>query len=46
MKKIAFALCLLLTLTLSSALPAAAGGDRDSGVQLALFQPRTISIRV
>ena len=39
MKKIAFILGMLLTLTLSSALPVAAG---DAGVQLALFQPKTI----
>jgi peptidoglycan/xylan/chitin deacetylase (PgdA/CDA1 family) len=38
MKKILFVLGMLLTLTL----PVAAGGARESDVQLALFQPRTI----
>jgi peptidoglycan/xylan/chitin deacetylase (PgdA/CDA1 family) len=33
---------MLLTLALPSALPAAAGGAKDSGVQVALFQPRSI----
>jgi peptidoglycan/xylan/chitin deacetylase (PgdA/CDA1 family) len=38
MKKIAFALGLMLTMIL----PVTAGGARESNVQLALFQPRTI----
>ena len=38
MKKVAFGLGLLLTLIL----PATAGGAREAGTQLALFQPRTI----